>query len=258
MGDGTANMPAKDFREPVPQPLLNISDKRRSNLFAWRGQFSPQLVESLLTAYCPPDAVVLDPFAGSGPVLYEASRMGLSALGYEINPAAWSFSKLYEFANVPSPGRDAAISEIMAILEEAFPITLFSEDKIPLPAIEERLIYIGTSLTDRAKILLNALVCMLDLFRDHATTLAVHSKYAALAKLLHSLPYCNQPIKADLQDARHLPLASQSVDFALTSPPYINVFNYHQQYRRSAEVLGWDLLQVARSEIGSNRANRGN
>jgi hypothetical protein len=36
------------------------------------------------------------------------------------------------------------------------------------------------------------------------------------------------------------------------------VFNYHQQYRRSAEALGWDLLAVARSEIGSNRKHRQN
>ena len=55
-----------------------------------------------------------------------------------------------------------------------------------------------------------------------------------------------------------MPLQSQSVDFAITSPPYINVFNYHHNYRRSVEVLGWDPLRVARSEIGSNRANRGN
>ena len=44
----------------------------------------------------------------------------------------------------------------------------------------------------------------------------------------------------------------------MSSPPYINVFNYHQNYRRSVEILGWDVLRVARSEIGSNRANRGN
>ncbi|NEP05987.1 MAG: hypothetical protein F6K25_26685 [Okeania sp. SIO2G4] len=42
------------------------------------------------------------------------------------------------------------------------------------------------------------------------------------------------------------------------SIPYINVFNYHQNYRKSAELLGWDLLKIAKSEIGSNRANRGN
>ena len=44
----------------------------------------------------------------------------------------------------------------------------------------------------------------------------------------------------------------------LTSPPYINVHNYHQQFRRSVEALGWDVLSIARSEIGSNRQNRGN
>ncbi|MFL5804140.1 MAG: methyltransferase, partial [Roseiflexaceae bacterium] len=61
-----------------------------------------------------------------------------------------------------------------------------------------------------------------------------------------------------LADARSMPIDSDSIDFILTSPPYINVFNYHQNYRRSAEMLNWDLLHVAKSEIGSNRANRGN
>lgn len=53
-------------------------------------------------------------------------------------------------------------------------------------------------------------------------------------------------------------LPDASVDIVLTSPPYINVFNYHQQYRASVEALGWDLLEVARSEIGSNRKHRSN
>jgi len=44
----------------------------------------------------------------------------------------------------------------------------------------------------------------------------------------------------------------------LTSPPYINVHNYHQQYRRSVEALAYNVLAIARSEIGSNRQNRAN
>ena len=59
-------------------------------------------------------------------------------------------------------------------------------------------------------------------------------------------------------DARQLPIPDSSVDLVVTSPPYINVFNYHQQYRIPAEALGWDLLTVAKSEIGSNRKHRGN
>ncbi len=248
----------KDFTKPIPQSLLDIEDKNRSNLFAWRGQFSPQLIECVLDAYCPPDSVVLDPFAGSGTVLYEAAAMSLAAFGFEINPSAWSFSKLYEFASMPPSAREGPISELRGKIEEEFPIILFSNDELAIDAIEEKTIRIGQSISDGGKILCNALVVLLDIFHNRISNDFLQSKFTALAALVRRLPYSSRPIKADLQDARALPLENRSIDFAVTSPPYINVFNYHQNYRRSAEVLGWDLLRVARSEIGSNRANRGN
>ena len=96
----------KDYGRPVSQHLLNIEDKNRSNLFAWRGQYSPQLIEYLLEAYCLADSVVLDPFVGSGTVLLEAARVGLPAFEFEINPSAWSFSKVYEFSNLPPSFRE--------------------------------------------------------------------------------------------------------------------------------------------------------
>ena len=240
----------KDFTKPIPQALLNIEDKNRSNLFAWRGQFSPQLIECILEAYCSPDAVVLDPFVGSGTVLYEAAVMGLSAFGFEINPSAWSFSKLYEFANVPSEARDEAISELRSRIEEEFPVIIFSDDPLPLDVVEQKIIRIEQLISDSAKTLCNALVVTLDIYNNQITSDFVQGKFKALAELVRQLPYSARQIKADLQDARALPLQSQSVDFVVTSPPYINVFNYHQNYRRSVEVLGWDLLRVARSELG--------
>lgn len=248
----------KDFAQPIPQGLLNIEDKSRSNLFAWRGQFSPQLIECLLDAYCFPESVVLDPFAGSGTVLLESAMKSLQAFGFEINPAAWCFSKLYEFANMPSEARELPIAELRRRIEAEFPIILFSYQALSPEDVRERIIRIGKSIGDKAKILCNALIVLLDIYNNRLTNDIVQSKLIALAQLVRRLPYSTAKIKADLQDARNLPLAEQSVDFVITSPPYINVFNYHQNYRRSVEVLGWDLLRVARSEIGSNRANRGN
>lgn len=247
-----------DFATEIPRRLLDIKDKSRSNLFAWRGQFSPQLIETLIEAYCPPDATILDPFAGSGTVLYEAARMGLSAYGFELNPSAWTFSKLYEFANVHHPSRESAICELRAKVDREFPVVLFSEEVLPPKEVESRIIRIGTSISDHAKILCNALVVLLDIFNNEISSDLVQSKLIALAELVRALPYSDRVIKADLQDARCLPLEGHSIDFVVTSPPYINVFNYHQNYRRSVEILGWDVLRVARSEIGSNRANRGN
>ena len=248
----------KDFAESVPQALLDIEHKTRSNLFAWRGQFSPQLIECLLESYCLPDSVVLDPFAGSGTVLHETAKKHLAAFGYEIAPSAWCFSKVYEFANVPSTERDATISELRGRIDAEFPITIVSESELSVEEIETRIIRIGESLSRLAKILFSALVVILDIYNNRITNNFVQSKFIPLSKLVTQLPYSNQQIKADLQDARVLPLQNESIDFAITSPPYINVFNYHQNYRRSVEILGWDLLRVARSEIGSNRANRGN
>jgi DNA modification methylase len=248
----------KDFTKPISQTRLDIEEKNRSNLFAWRGQFSPQLIEYLLDAYCLPDSTVLDPFAGSGTVLYEAATNSLRAFGFDINPSAWSFAKVYEFANMAPAAREAAIAELRARIEHEFPIELFSDDVLADDAVEERVVRIGDSINDGAKVLCNALIVLLDIFNNQITSGFIQGRFNALAEMVRRLPYSERPIRMDLQDARALPLDSQSIDFALTSPPYINVFNYHQNYRRSVEVLGWNLLRVARSEIGSNRANRGN
>jgi SAM-dependent methyltransferase len=248
----------KDFTRELSPKLLNIEDKNRSNLFAWRGQFSPQLIQYLLDAYCLPNSVILDPFAGSGTVLHEAAAMSLAAYGFEINPAAWCFSKLYEFASISREERKRILDELRRRIDNEFRIVLFSDDPLPADLVETKIISIGNSISDQAKILCNALVVLLDLYSNPITNSFVQARFNALAKLVAQLPLSNQMVKADLQDARALPLEGESIDFIITSPPYINVFNYHQNYRRSVELLGWDLLRVARSEIGSNRANRGN
>ncbi|MEZ4526754.1 MAG: Bpu10I family restriction endonuclease [Desulfobacterales bacterium] len=247
-----------EFTKPISQELLNIEDKNRSNLFTWRGQFSPQLIECLLKYYCPKNSVVLDPFAGSGTVLFESANMGFPAYGFEINPSAWSFCKLYEFANYSKEFREHTIAELGEKIENEFPVVLFSEDYLTPDEVEQRIIRIAESISERAKVLCNALIVLIDAYKNNISTDFIQSKFYDLAKLVRNLPCTEASIKADLQDARCLPLDNQSVDFVITSPPYINVFNYHQNYRRSVEILGWDVLKVAKSEIGSNRANRGN
>jgi len=63
----------------MPQADLNIANKSRSNPLRWNGQFSPQLVQVLLSTYATPGSVLFDPFLGSGTVLLEAGLAGLSA-----------------------------------------------------------------------------------------------------------------------------------------------------------------------------------
>ena len=67
----------------ITQSELNIDVRTRTNLFAWNGQFSPQFVEAELTRYAKNGDLVLDPYLGSGTVLYECARKGISAYGIE-------------------------------------------------------------------------------------------------------------------------------------------------------------------------------
>ncbi len=108
------------------------------------------------------------------------------------------------------------------------------------------------------RILAAALVVLCDFYQKHLDVARIHRVWWRLVHMVRGLPESDAPVTVRHADARNLPLESDSVDLVLTSPPYINVFNYHQKFRCSVEALEWAVLAVARSEIGSNRQNRSN
>ncbi|MDP1596916.1 MAG: DNA methyltransferase [Methylotenera sp.] len=242
----------------LPESVVNIEEKSRSNLFTWRGQFSPQLIESLLKAYARPDSKVFDPFLGSGTVLYEAGLLGLSAAGCEINPAAISFAKIYELLNEEKLDRDIWIEYV-----DKF-ISTFTTD---LPYISKR--SISDFESDLLKFhkdcphhiahkILGALIVGLDFGVKKIDLKRIIGVWGVLRTNIESLPFCKKTLECFEADARKVPAEDNTFDIVVTSPPYINVFNYHQNYRKSVELMGVDVLSVARSEIGSNRKFRGN
>ena len=244
-----------DFDQPIPQEKLDIIEKNRANLFAWRGQFSPQLIETILTYYCPSNSVILDPFVGSGTVLLEASYLSLEAYGFEINPAAYIMSHTYEFIN--DSQKKEVLKNLRNIIDQEFPLRIF-EVSDQVENLVDKLQNTRNMLPDRSKVLFDALVILLDVCNNKITQEFIQKKFLHLSNIITKLPYSQKRIRVGLSDARSLPLKNNQIDFVVTSPPYINVFNYHQNYRQSAEILGWDLLKIAKSEIGSNRANRSN
>jgi len=108
----------KSFDEPLDRALLDIDRRTRANLFAWRGQFSPQFVEAILTHYGCEGDVVLDPFAGSGTVLVEAARLGREVCGVEVNPAAAALARIYELCPRAPAEREQALLETRKRLED--------------------------------------------------------------------------------------------------------------------------------------------
>ena len=250
----------------IPQSDLNIVNKSRSNPLRWNGQFSPQLVQVLLNKYATPGSVLFDPFLGSGTVLLEAGLAGLSASGTEINPAAVTLAQTYKLVNIPVKLRRVHVREIDQLLQHEFlrALPLFQDlgqepDMQDAETIKSRLVELLLAVEVRLQYqLLESLIVLLDFYQPDLSADKVFAVWKKLTKLVLELPFSQQPIKVFHADARKTPLSDSSVDLVLTSPPYINVFNYHQQYRASMEALSWNLLTVARSEIGSNRKHRGN
>lgn len=268
----TASMNSQDLfaateidRVSLPQGSLDIVKRVRTNPLPWKGQFSPQLVEQLLDAYADRAEVVLDPFAGSGTSLGESSRIGIAAIGCDVNPAAVVLAKVYQFANSPVIERKAALDEFRALIDgivARFYVQDFSgrycgtTEREKLEAALVDLCQESTS--DQVCDLAAALVVLCDFHRSVLDMETVLKTWRRLHATVSALPYSTKPIVVHQADARALPIESTSVDLVLTSPPYINVHNYHQKYRRSVEALGWRVLPIARSEIGSNRQNRAN
>lgn len=97
----------------IPQSVLNIENKIRSNLFNWNGQFSPQFIEALLEKYAEKDYVVVDPFLGSGTTVGECARKGIEAYGTELNVSAFYMAKTYEYTNLVVEDRAKLITSVL-------------------------------------------------------------------------------------------------------------------------------------------------
>lgn len=250
----------------IPQSLLDIDHKTRSNPLKWKGQFSPQLVQALLRKYAIDSSRIYDPFLGSGTVLLEAGHLGQTAYGSEINPAAVILARTYEFINVDMAHRQYLITQVDSALDKRFPLALFTPQMVnpanhEIPAnIQKSLLKLHQHFTDpHLRQLIETIIILVDFHQEkNLSTSKVFQVWQGLKKLLITLPFNHKQIAVFHCDTRQTPLADSSIDLVITSPPYINVFNYHQQYRRSAESLDWNLLRIAKSEFGSNRKHRGN
>lgn len=231
----------------IDQALLNIDNKVRSNLFSWNGQFSPQFIEVMLNQYAEEEYRLYDPFVGSGTTLYECSRMGIEGIGMELNPSAYYMAKIYELSKFSIKDREDIIAKTQEIIDD-----ISNEDMIIETIVNE------IKSNNNTKNILSLLIILMDIYKNKVTFKLLNDKWNNLKEIIMKISFSEKEIKVIPGDSRYSEIEGNSVDLVLTSPPYINVFNYHQNYRRSVEVLGYDVLKIARKELGSNRKNRGN
>lgn len=249
------------------QKRLDVTTKNRSNLFNWRGQFTPEFVEYILQHFTKPGDRVLDPFSGSGTVLQESARLSLKAVGFEINPSAYAMSRFFSFCNMPIVERPKFCETFELKLNSQ--ISPLNGQKIYVEKDDYREAYVNllnfgqkfNSVIEnkQERILLLNILFQSEKDKSCSVKDSINKSFIYIKNSLLGLPYSEGVIEAQLKDARNAAEELENkIDFILTSPPYINVFNYHQNYRAIIETFNFNILKVAHSEFGSNRKNRGN
>ena len=199
--------------------------------------------------------------------MLEAASRNIAGFGIELNPAAYAMAKFSTFAVLDLRERlelsQQIESHINSTIHEFGDLPLWNESS-DYRTKAANLLSFARTLLDKSETKKQTLLSTLLLFEAESNRCGgllqvIRKAHRKLTEQLVGLPRLAISPQIFLCDAR---LAAKVVpvecDFLLTSPPYINVFNYHQNHRAIVELLGFDILSVARCEIGSNRKNRGN
>ncbi|MEE1009983.1 MAG: DNA methyltransferase [Agathobacter sp.] len=234
------------------------------NYFKYPCKFIPEIPRWAMKAYlnCE-NGLVLDPFAGSGTTLLEASLAGHESVGAEIDEIAKLIIKvkstkltdleLQEVRNITS--------QIVQRLEESS----YSENEIVLPEInnlthwfrEDILNDLGHTYysiinvgNDNIKDFL--LICMASIVKRVSNSDDISPKPYVSNKIIKNPPPVAKTFEdvvekhiigmKELQeydlagirvegDATHISAEDNSIDIAITSPPYINAFDYVRTLR---------------------------
>lgn len=234
---------------------LNITARERTSRLPWRGQFSPELVEYLLDTVCANARVVLDPFCGSGTVMFESALRGIYGVGTEVNPAAWQLASM---ACLSQKGQQRL--KLLRAEFQAAGRYLVSEMTASVPSERacQFLRAIQEEENPELKVCLSAAFLLAMGNKPDLSLTSTEKAMVVICRLLTEMSSYTGSAECYLSDARNVPVDSGTVEAVITSPPYINVFNYHQNYRPAAEMLGWRPLAAAKSEFGSNRKHRQN
>lgn len=211
--------------------------------------------------------MVADPFAGSGTVLLESAKRGCSCIGLDVNPGAYYMSKFYEYAVLSADERKELVQTVGRLIGRAVKSI---GDTTPVYVADKDYRKAYAALLDVSKWVAKNTPVRLWPFLINALFLCERDKKLPLKRSLITnmdkikdyllgLPFATTEISAKNEDARKISIyCSSSVDLILTSPPYVNVFNYHQNFRGIVECFSYDICEIASSEIGSNRKHRSN
>jgi DNA modification methylase len=266
----------KFYKSFVNEPLLSkdvafsgAMKLPRHRWFYYKPGFSPKLIDYFLDKYTLPVKTLVDPFCGVGTsVIASAINHGFKSHGFDISPLAIEISK----AKITKPSSEKILKALKQInyskkykngIDEYYLKKSFDDVTLrQLFSIKKEIENIFENDSDEERFLS---LCLTSIFHEFAhakrdggflrfekkeTIPNVEKRFKEVVtdfindvvKENHSLFSTNgnqfKNIKFEIGDAREINLKANSTGIVLTSPPYLNRYDYTRIYALEMALIG--------------------
>ena len=222
------------------------------NWFYYKEGYSKGFVDVFLERFAvPKDALVFDPFCGVGTTLLACKQRGIASVGTDVSPLTVLVSRVKT--------RDYDMEKLEAAVKVALKWKFRKPAEVPKDkwlkrifskwALEDIIFYRGKILELEGFERDFLFMALMDsamkgsfAYKDGAMVKIMKRPVAPVGKMfkykirrmlrdIRENPLPKVPAEVLLGDARRLELADSSVDFVITSPPYLNKIEYTNIYR---------------------------
>ncbi|KUK31754.1 MAG: DNA methyltransferase C1 [Thermoanaerobacterales bacterium 50_218] len=263
--------------DEIDWDFKNFNTQYLSHKFhPYPARFIPQIPLTFIKLFTEEGDTVLDPFCGCGTTLVEALLNSRNAVGNDLNPLAVLISKvkttlipeeklhyLHRKLQERKKGDpdSAKIARVLKNLPNRKISKIFDETTIEkLELLREVLLELRiegeNELCDLGSVALSATVWSLV---ENRSTGDVEEQFLKKLRLMESelkkmAALIKHPPRVEVlnDDARKLAVASGSVDLIVTSPPYVNAFDYYRSHMYNMIWLDMDFGAFKKQEIGGH------
>jgi DNA modification methylase len=252
------------------------------SIHPYPAKFIPQIPRKALGLWAPKNGLILDPFAGVGTTLLESQLSGRKSIGIDSNPVA---ALVAQTKTYPYSADDLEyLQNLVSKLEIGLPKAKIRPDLVPddvrflswfdsqvidaiykikglaliesdpyksfmLTALSAIIVRVSKQDSDTrySRVEKNQLTSSevekiyLRRFRQSVEALAaIHPKPKAESIFIHGDARLKSSIKKN------------SVDLIITSPPYLNAYDYHKYHRQRIHVIDGDPVYARTTEIGGH------
>ncbi|MHA2026405.1 MAG: DNA adenine methylase [Candidatus Thorarchaeota archaeon] len=238
-------------------------------IYPYRGKMSA-IDAAHIISQLPSDAVLLDPFCGTGTIVYEARAHGMRAIGVDNNPLACTIAN----GKTDLVEREETLSNLLktiqkASLQEEVQIMPTSASRYFHPDTAEQIMRIVSLSKDFPSYLLAALygsICLAaracngwlwtstSVGRINQPLRNIDFYSTLLRKARKHIEFIMSGPEATIHchDARsiHEIIPDESIDIVYTSPPYFDALDYTSYYSKIVlEIIGMDRTSIRKGLI---------